>query len=137
MLPDAALADMCGGVAEGLSRADLIARAAATCDGVLLLTDGDGGGPRGAKRRRLTAESLPSNYASLSLDELRCLCAAHGFAPKSDTKDGVLHEIENELHDDKDAPLLLTAATGARRGGGDDDGDDDFEPVDLTGEDDE
>ena len=137
MLPDAALADMCGGVAEGLSRADLIARAAATCDGVLLLTDGDGGGARGAKRRRLTAESLPSNYASLSLDELRCLCAAHGFAPKSDTKDGVLHEIENELHDDKDAPLLLTAATAARRGGDDDDGDDDFEPVDLTGEDDE
>ncbi|KAH8070451.1 hypothetical protein JL721_5224 [Aureococcus anophagefferens] len=135
MLPDAA-PRTCAAASPRASRARTSSRAAATCDGVLLLTDGDGGGARGAKRRRLTAESLPSNHASRSTS--RCLCAAHGFAPKSDTKDGVLHEIENELHDDKDAPLLLTAATAARRGGDDDDdGDDDFEPVDLTGEDDE
>ena len=137
MLPDACLRDMVGDDddARTCSRDALIARAAATCDGALLLTDGDAGGRRAAKRRKLDADSLPSNYAQLSLAELRGICAAHGFAPKSDTKDGVLHEIENELTQDKDAPLLLTAGAKATKTGDDDDGDEDF--VDLTGGDDD
>lgn len=49
------------------------------------------------------------------------------------SKDKVLHEIENELHDDKHAPLLLTSgrpAPLAGDAGGDDSesADDDFRP---------
>lgn len=136
MLPDAALVEMAGGDddARTCTRAELIARAAAARDGILRITDGSGAAPAGrAKRRKLTADSLPAGYANLTADELRGICAAHGFAPKGDTKDKVLHEIENELHDDKHAPLLLTSgkpAPLAGDAGGDDSesADDDFRP---------
>lgn len=125
MLPDACLIEMAGGDddARNCSRAELISRAAASRDGVLLLTDGDALAPsRKAKRRKLDVESLPSNYASLPADRLREICAAHGFIPKGESKDAVINAIENELHGVKDAPLLLTGG----KGGDGDEGDADF-----------
>ena len=116
MLPDAALVEMIGGDADGLERTELIARAAAARDagGRRLLTDGRS--PRKAARRRLTAASLPSNYATLDAAQLRGICAAHGFTPKGTTQAEILHEIENELTGDAvDRPLLLTDGDGDGR----------------------
>ena len=102
------------------------------------LTDGDDvSGPNKAKRRKLQADSLPSNYASLSTDELKAICAAHGFLPKGTSKSQVLHEIENELHGDKDlTPLMLTGGPGktAKEDDEDDENDADFQ-IDLTADD--
>ena len=116
MLPDAALVEMIGGDADGLDRTELIARAAASRDagGRRLLTDGRS--PRKAARRRLTAASLPANYATLDAAQLKGICAAHGFTPKGTTQAEILHEIENELTGDAvERPLLLTDGDGDGR----------------------
>ena len=116
MLPDAALVEMIGGDTDGLELAELIARAAAARDagGRRLLTDGRS--PRKAARRRLTAASLPANYATLDAGGLRAICAAHGFTPKGTTQAEILHEIENELTGDAvERPLLLTDGDGDGR----------------------
>eukprot|EP00629_Pelagomonadales_sp_RCC1024_P017124 CAMPEP_0119293542 /NCGR_PEP_ID=MMETSP1329-20130426/46286_1 /TAXON_ID=114041 /ORGANISM="Genus nov. species nov., Strain RCC1024" /LENGTH=572 /DNA_ID=CAMNT_0007294415 /DNA_START=112 /DNA_END=1827 /DNA_ORIENTATION=+ len=89
MLPDSTLAEMAG-APEGLDRVELINRAAAARDAGRLITDG-GEGAGKAKRRKLTAKSLPENYAALSVDELLAVCAAHGFAPAARSKDALLH----------------------------------------------
>ena len=122
MLPDAALVEMIGGDTDGLELAELIARAAAARDagGRRLLTDGRS--PRKAARRRLTAASLPANYATLDAGGLRAICAAHGFTPKGTTQAEILHEIENELTGDAvERPLLLTDGDGDGRKKPDDD----------------
>ena len=116
MLPDAALVEMIGGDTDGLDRTELIARAAASRDagGRRLLTDGRS--PRKAARRRLTAASLPANYATLDSAQLRGICAAHGYTPKGTTQAEILHEIENELTGDAvERPLLLTDGDGDGR----------------------
>jgi len=111
MLPDAALVEMIGGDTDGLERDELIARAVASRDGGRnLLTNGS---PRKAARRRLTAASLPANYATLAAAQLRGICAAHGFTPKGTTQAEIVHEIENELTGDAvEQPLLLTDGDG-------------------------
>ena len=44
-------------------------------------------GPQPKKARRaLTRESLPSNLYAMSTPQLKSVCAAHGFAPKSVTQ---------------------------------------------------
>ena len=116
MLPDAALVEMIGGDTDGLDRTELIARAAASRDagGRRLLTDGRS--PRKAARRRLTADSLPANYATLDAAQLLGICAAHGYTPKGTTHAEILHEIENELTGDAvERPLLLTDGDGDGR----------------------
>merc|ERR1712147_227902 len=122
MLPDAALVEMIGGDTDGLDRTELIARAAASRDagGRRLLTDGRS--RRKAARRRLTAASLPVNYATLDAAQLRGICAAHGYTPKGTTHAEILHEIENELTGDAvERPLLLTDGDGDGRKKPDDD----------------
>ena len=47
------------------------------------------------------------NLSCQSLEQLRGVCAAHGFVPKGVSKADVLHEIEMEL--DSDKPLMLKA----------------------------
>ena len=76
----------------------------------------DGRSPRKAARRRLTADSLPANYATLDAAQLRGICAAHGYTPKGTTQAEILHEIENELTGDAvERPLLLTDGDGDGR----------------------
>ena len=91
-------------------------RSAASRDagGRRLLTDGRS--PRKAARRRLTADSLPANYATLDAAQLLGICAAHGYTPKGTTHAEILHEIENELTGDAvERPLLLTDGDGDGR----------------------
>lgn len=48
-------------------------------------------GPQPKKARRaLTRESLPSNLYAMSIPQLKSVCAAHGFAPKSVTQAGII-----------------------------------------------
>lgn len=61
-------------------------------------------------RSRLTADSLPENYHSLSRMQLECICAAHGVKLKNGaTKRDILRAIDEELTSETDtsAPLLL------------------------------
>jgi len=101
-------------------RMDLVSRIAAQRDGASSATHAimSGSAKQTAgkgvpKRRKLTADSLPSNLQSLSLDQLQCACAAHGFIPKGTCKADVLKEIEAEL--DSDAPLMLKGGDGPAR----------------------
>ena len=73
-----------------------------------------------ALQASLSAESLPEDLHSLPLEELKAVCAAHGFVARGRTKGQVLREIEGRLHKDKamPAPLLLTAGGGGDGGGG-------------------
>jgi len=95
------------------SREELIMIVAAqrgVSSGVKALTGGTTAMESGnvAKRYKLTAESLPDNYQAMSIQQLKGVCAAHGFIPKGKVKADVLREIENEL--DSDKPLMLKGA---------------------------
>jgi hypothetical protein len=84
---------------ERTERIARLARRAAEADNSRLLTDGGGGTApeRGSRRGRTaapTAASLPTNLHSLSLSQLRDVCAAHGFAPKGKTTDALIRELE-------------------------------------------
>jgi len=114
LLPDGQLKAMAAesGLDDSGSREELIASLAAhrgisAATHALPSSGGGGGAPGGtkAKRMKLTAESLPTNVHTMSLQQLRGVCAAHGFLPKGTTKADVLHEIEQEL--DSDKPLML------------------------------
>lgn len=53
-----------------------------------------------ARRRRLSAESLPSNMHSMGAAQLRSVCAANGIVvPASASKQEILDMIEDELFD--------------------------------------
>lgn len=84
-----------------LSKDEMIARLVAHKDeqggGPLRVTDGstpgvaEEEGPQPKKARRaLTRESLPSNLYAMSIPQLKSVCAAHGFAPKSVTQAGII-----------------------------------------------
>ena len=69
---------------------------------------GDGGTSGSAPARRLSAESLPSNLHSLSLGQLRAVCAAHGMVPRGTSTADVIAEIETALYTGTEAaPMLL------------------------------
>lgn len=58
-----------------------------------LITDGKQRGSSSraaAPKKTFTADSLPSNLHSMSLVELKAVCAAHGFFPRSKTPAGVI-----------------------------------------------
>ncbi|KAL1515358.1 hypothetical protein AB1Y20_001987 [Prymnesium parvum] len=60
------------------------------------------------RRIAVSAASLPSNIHSMSLRQLRSVCAAHGFVPKGDTTEALIAELEQSLYEGtEDAPLLL------------------------------
>ena len=96
----------------------------------------------------LKAESLPSNLHSLSLAQLKAVCASHGMLAKGSTTGEVIAEIEAALWRGTDAAPLLLEGGGARKGpaaakqrvkpgGGDDDGSDDSDPEDDDNDDDD
>ena len=69
---------------------------------------GDGATSGSAPARRLSAESLPSNLHSLSLRQLRAVCAAHGMVPRGTSTAAVIAEIEAALYTGTEAaPMLL------------------------------
>eukprot|EP01041_Mallomonas_annulata_P002184 gene2184-4248_t len=76
---------------------------------VKAITDGKKGSDvsvsrKTSKRRRMSAESVPSNYQSLGLRELKAVCASHGFKPAGSTKADIIAEIEEELCSEQDHP---------------------------------
>ena len=82
--------------------------------GQLRLTGGGGasssaGGASGEPpAKRLRKETLPDNLHSLSLAQLKSVCAAHGFIAKGETTAAVIADIEGRLYKGTDAaPLLL------------------------------
>ena len=105
MLPDSALAKVAGiDDTEGLDREDLLMRAAQR-DNKLMLTNGE---ESLQKTTTFTSESLPSNYASLPIDALRAVCAAHGHKfPKNTSKKAILTFIEQQLDAASGDPKLL------------------------------
>eukprot|EP00966_Prymnesium_polylepis_P325823 7381766-Prymnesium_polylepis.1 len=59
-------------------------------------------------RGRVSAASLPSNLHSMSLRQLKSVCAAHGLVPAGETTDEVIAELERALYGGTEAaPLLL------------------------------
>lgn len=93
------------------SRDELIGRLAASSYGssssstgkrALAITDGEGQGRVKLAQRRLTADSLPKNYQSMSLAQLRSVLAAHGRSiPDDATKSDVLDMIDSELYEEQ------------------------------------
>ncbi|KAJ1623659.1 hypothetical protein T492DRAFT_883169 [Pavlovales sp. CCMP2436] len=76
-----------------------LSRHAAAADSSRLLTDGRVQAP--------SAASLPDNLHSLSLRQLKDVCAAHGFTPKGKSTDAVIKELEARRFSGEDAVLLL------------------------------
>ena len=78
-----------------------------------LLTDAsasasaDGGPPPKRSRGGFTLDSLPANLHSMSLAQLRAVCAAHGVAAVGESVDEVIAHLEREALRDGDAPLRL------------------------------
>ena len=113
-----------GALAPGATREEMLAALArhgqATREGAaapLRLEDGSRPGKRakssgasdsGSARPRLSAESLPSNLHSLSLSQLKAVCASHGMVASGETTSDVIAEIEAALYQGTEAaPLLL------------------------------
>ena len=107
------------------------ASAAASAGGGSSSSSGSGGGGAGKRARtdgaappapRLCAESLPSNLHSLSLSQLKSVCASHGMIAKGGSTAEVIAEIEAALYKGTDAaPLLLESSApkpSARATGG-------------------
>lgn len=125
MLTEGSLSKQCEDVgveADGLTKDEMIASIASTRgDGGLLrlgggsaAAQGTGRSARGsAKRKKMTASSLPTNYYQMSLQELKSVLAAHGIVTKATNKADVLAEIEDDLTED-DAPLRLAGPTTAK-----------------------
>lgn len=84
---------------------------------------------------RLSAESLPSNLHSMTLSQLKSVCASHGMLAKGKTTSEVIAEIEAALYrgTDTEGTLLLEAkqeAASAKSRGGEDDEPQDAKPSD-------
>lgn len=115
----------------GASRDELIARLASSSSssgGQLAITvDGEGG----PQVRRLTADSVPRNYQSFSLAQLKSVLAAHGrIVDKAMDRSDVLDIFEDELSDDKPkAKRMIEDDKAARkRRKRTEDDDEDFSP---------
>lgn len=80
--------------AAKLSKEEMIARLVAHKggQGARLLTDGSTAGeePKAKKRKLMTRKSLPQNLHGMSVGQLRAVCAAHGWQPKSGTQAGII-----------------------------------------------
>lgn len=107
MLTDGALQTEC-------ENAGITAAGGATKDEMIAQLAEKKRGASAKKRSRLTAESLPTNWHSLSLAQLKSVCAAHGIAvPAGVSKQKILSLIDEELMGNGTAPLRLES--GAKR----------------------
>ena len=76
---------------------------------------GGGGGGSGAGPSRPSAETIPTNLHTMSLQQLRGVCAAHGIRPTASTTQGLIAQIEGLVYAGTDAaPLLLQEAKEAK-----------------------
>jgi hypothetical protein len=69
---------------------------------------------RDGKRRRISADNLPSNLHSLSADRLRAVCAAQGLLPQlpvGATKKDMLELLEDCLLEEAEPARIAGAAT--------------------------
>ena len=114
------------GAAKKLSKEEMIARLVAHKEqqaaGPRLLTDGTTPGVVAAEeeqgvpaqkkaRRAMTRESLPGNLYGMSVAQLKAVCAAHGFAPKSGTQAGIIQVGWFGLRSGGMVLVMLTPAT--------------------------
>ena len=67
----------------------------------------DGGPPPKRAKGGFTLDSLPSNLHSMSLAQLKAVCAAHGVVAVGESVDEVIAHLEKEALRDGDAPLRL------------------------------
>jgi len=96
------------GLKQNGSKDELIMRLSAhraEKDSRLLMNGTSNGRSRRSKKRAFTRDSLPDNLHSMSVPQIRSICAAHGFLPKMETKDEIIEEIEAQFT--KDRQLLL------------------------------
>lgn len=114
------------GAAKELSKEEMIARLVAHKEqqaaGPRLLTDGTTPGVAAAEgeegvpaqkkaRQAMTRESLPGNLYGMSVAQLKAVCAAHGFAPKSGTQAGIIQVGWFGLRRGGMVLVMLTPAT--------------------------
>ena len=91
-------------------------------DGVKRLTDGSGGGGGGGsgsgggdggggpsnKRAKVSMDSLPNNLHTMSLGQLKAVCASHGMIAKGTTCAEVIGELEAACYEGTEAaPAML------------------------------
>ena len=106
-----------------------------------LLTDGSGGGGSGGGgggKVRVSAASLPSNLHSMSLAQLRAVCASHGLVAKGETTDDIIRQLEGATElgkvlmlEEKPPPKPRAKSVAAEP----DSSDDDAKPDDSSDED--
>lgn len=88
------------------SKDELIARIAKhknSLDSKRMLTQGEDTGPA-KKKMKFSAQDLPSNLHSMSVTQLKCVCASFGIVPNKTTKPGLISQIEGLVHGDE--PML-------------------------------
>ena len=131
------------GLDGGGSREEKLARLARhrMADQGNLLTDGSGGGGSGGGgggKVRVSAASLPSNLHSMSLAQLRAVCASHGLVAKGETTDDIIRQLEGATElgkvlmlEEKPPPKPRAKSVAAEP----DSSDDDAKPDDSSDED--
>jgi len=110
------------GLATDGTKEEMLARMASHASGRKMLTDGEagraaaGGGGGGGGGGKISAAALPSNLHSMSLPQLRAVCAANGLTPRGDSTSDLIHQLEAAAYAGEEAVLLLEEPAG--RGGG-------------------
>lgn len=110
LLSEKQLVSMCKSysIEEDGTRDELIARLVRhrnALDSKRMLTDGVDEGSA-AKKKKLSVQDLPTNLESLSLAQLKAVCAAHGIVTNKTTKAAIISEIE-KLQDGDEPQLRL------------------------------
>ena len=87
-----------------------------------LLTNGRAGGG-GASRRgggsggALSAASLPSNLHTMSVRQLKAVCAAHGLVAQGGSSDEIIRQLEAHVYGGHEPMLLEDKGPRKPRGG--------------------
>lgn len=83
------------------SKDELIARIARhrnSLDSKRMLTQGESGEDGPAKKKmKITLQDLPSNLESMSVAQLKCVCASFGISPHK-TKSAIIAQLEKTVH---------------------------------------
>jgi len=70
-------------------------------DSKRMITSGGEEGSAAKKKKTLTVEDLPTNMESMSVPQLKAVCASFGIVSSSKTKAGIINEIEKQCHGDE------------------------------------
>lgn len=102
----------------GLDRNGMISNLVATKQKSSYLTNGTTSANK-LNKCDFKRDLLPPNLHELSIDQIRGICACHGYEPKSMTKNGMIREIENELEKSEgkgDSKLMLEHGITKKKG---------------------